>query len=196
MKKFILIAVLLAGCKKEKQPETTSIKVVESITNVPVSGATVTLFRCNFGCPFGPKILFKGITDDNGISQVPSEYYNDATSQMHVLKEKYWPFSVQKKTTVSITPEGWLQLGIHKVGNYPAGTSLSVSLVNQSGSWSHVMEHGTETDTLILITALGGQQHNLKWDVLDTNRSAIKSGTLNGLQIPRFDTLENITLDY
>jgi hypothetical protein len=197
MKKFILIAVLFTCCKKENRSvATTSIHVVESITNLPVSGVTVRFMRCNFGCPFGPKILFRGITDANGVCQVPSEHYNDATSEMQVLKEKYWPFSVQKNTTVSITPEGWLQLAIHKAKIYPAGTSLYVNLVNQSGSWSHTMEHSTETDTLFLITAFGGQQHHIDWQVLDTNRNAIKSGTLNGLQIPRFDTLKNITLDY
>lgn len=196
MKKFILIAFLFAGCKKEKSVATTAIHVVEPMTNVPVSGATVSLFRCNFGCPFGPKILFSSITDENGICQVPSENYNDTTSQMNVTKTKYWPFKVQKNTTVAITPEGWLQLRIHKVGNYEADSRLLLHLFNQSGSRSDLTDYNTATDSLILVKAFGSQQNEIDWQVVDVNFNLVSNGTLNGLQVPRFDTLKNSTLDY
>ena len=55
-------------------------------------------------------------------------------SVMNVGKAKYWPsFVVQKNTTVYITPEGWLKLRIHQVGNYPVGAKLNLTMVSESG---------------------------------------------------------------
>src|SRR4030095_8300700 len=195
MKKLIIVIIIFASCKKDK-PNLTSINVVESVTNLAVSGATVVFFRCNYGCPLGGTTLFKGVTDDNGICQVPSANYSDATSEMNVVKPKYWPFEVQKNTTVSITPEGWLQLRIHKIGNYPVGSKLKLNLFNQSGLRlrSDLTEYNTAVDSLILVKGFGGQQNKIDWQVVGV--SLLNNGTLSGLQIPRFDTLKNVTLNY
>lgn len=93
MNKTILIALMafipFTNCGKNK-PDAASvqIKVVESVTNLLVTGASLSLFRCNYGCPFGPNVLFTGVTDNDGACRVSSEIYNDATVQMNVTKTK------------------------------------------------------------------------------------------------------------
>ena len=134
MRKLALAIIILAGCGKEKEP-TTDIKVLESVTNSPVSGANLALFTSTWG-GIGGRTLYQGVTDANGICKVPSEHYNNGASEMNVVKAKYWPFEVQKNTTVYITPEGWLKLQVHRVGTYPAGTKLLLIITNQNGTRS------------------------------------------------------------
>jgi len=196
MRKLILVIIIFASCTKKDKPNLTSVKVQESVTNLPVSAADVALLRCNYGCPFGATVLFQGVTDDNGICQVPSGNYGDTESYMVVWKTKYWPFEVQKNTTVYITPEGWLQLRINRVGNYPVGSRLLLNLYNQNGSRSDLTDYNTAADTLILVKGFGSQQNKIDWQVVDAGFNLVTNGTLNGLQIPRFDTLKNVTLNY
>ncbi len=196
MKKLIFVLIIFASCEIEEKPSLTSIEVVESVTNLPVRDATLSLYRCNFGCPFGPNVLFTSVTDANGICQVPSENYTDVESMMYVAKEKYWPFEVQKKTIVFLEPEGWLQLRILNGDNYPLGSRLLLDLYSQSGSRSDLTDYNTVMDSLVLIRGFGSQQNKIDWQVVDGGYNLIKNGTLNGLQIPRFDTLKNVTLNY
>jgi len=125
MKKWLLLALLFAGCKKEGHKNNTipeiNIHVLETGTSTQVSGAAVVLMRCNYGCPLGPNVLFTSVTDNAGLVQMPSENYNDPTSFFNITKPKYWNFAVQKRTTMFLTPEGWLQLRLHQAGRYPAG---------------------------------------------------------------------------
>jgi hypothetical protein len=196
MKKFLLIAILFFGCEKENNLVTTAILVVETDSSIPLNDATVVFFRCNFGCPFGPTILFEGVTDNNGIVEVPSEHYNDSTSMMNVIKLNYWPFLVEKTTTASLTPEGWIQLQIHKVGNYPVDSKLLLNLLDHSGTRSDLTEYNTSTDSIIFIKSFGGQLNKIDWQVVDENFDLLNNGTLKDLQVPKFDTLKNITLNY
>jgi len=133
MRKLILIIIIFAGCsKKDDQPPTPiSIKVLENITNLPISGAEVTL-RNN------DTILFQGVTDANGICLVPSLNFSDVGSLMSVTHyQKYWS-DFHKDTTVYLTPYGWLQLRIHKVSNYTPGSKLFLSMINQDLSRTHI----------------------------------------------------------
>ena len=194
MRKLILVFLIFAGCSKEKKP-TTDIKVLESVTDVAVSGANLALFTSTFG-GIGGRTLFQGVTDANGICKVPSEAYSDPLSEMNVWKAKYWPFEVQKNTTVHITPEGWLKLRIQQVGNYPAGSKLLLAIYNHNSSRTDLTEYNTAVDSLILVKGFGSQENNIDWQVVDAGFNLMASGILNGLQIPRFDTLKNVTLDY
>ena len=196
MKKLIFGLIIFAGCEIEVKPDLTSIEVVESITNLPVSDATLSLFKCNFGCPFGANVLFTDVTDANGICKVPSENFNDIESGMNVVKPKYWPFEVQKSTIVFLEPEGWVQLRIQKGGNYPVGSKLLLVMNNQSGSRPDLTEYNVAVDSLILIKGYGNQQNKIEWQVVDGGFTLVNYGTLDGLQIPRFDTLNNVTLNY
>ena len=191
MKKLILIILIFAGCsKKEEQLHPTSIKVLESITNLPISGADVVLHKY-----YDNTVLFQGVTNANGICLVPSLHYNDVESVMSVVKQKYWD-DHHKDTTVHLTPYGWLQLRIHKVGNYTPGSRLILFQFNQNGSMSHATTVNTAEDSLIVAFCFGNQENNIDWRVVDVGQNRSTDGTLNGLQIPRFDTLKNVTLDY
>lgn len=196
MKKFLIIAIFFSGCEKENDPVFTEIQVVETGTSIPVNGATVYFFRCNFGCPFGPTILFEGVTDNNGYVEVPSEHYNDATSTMNVIKINYWPYIVEKTTVASITPEGWIKLQIHKEGNYPVDSRLFLNLSDQFESREDITEYNISTDSIIFIKGFGGQLNKIGWHVVDVNNDVINDGTLNDLKVLKFDTLKNITLNY
>jgi hypothetical protein len=196
MKKFILIlAIIISGCKKEDRQNLTTIKVVESITGLPVSGANLTLLRCKYGCPFGATVLSKGISDNNGICQVPTEHYIDATS-LNVLTTKYWPFAVEKNTTVSMTAEGWIQLRIHRTGTYPTGSKLLLTIHGQSASMTDITEYNTAADSLLQVKGFGSQQNKMDWQVVDASFNLLNNGTINELQVPRFDTLKSLTLNY
>ncbi len=106
MKKRLLIVILFSACEKEHDPVSTAIHVVETDTGIPVNDATAVFFRCNFGFTFGPTLLFEGVTDNNGIVEVPSEHYKDIAPTMNVIKLNYWPYLVEKTTLASMTPEG------------------------------------------------------------------------------------------
>jgi hypothetical protein len=197
MKKYILILVLFAGCKKESKQDltTTTIKVVESVTNLPVSGATVVLSKCDYGCPLGlgATIFFNGLTDANGTCQVLSENYNDPSSIINVAKTKYWPFNVIKSTTLSLIPEGWMQLRIIKTANYPVGSKLILSLWNEAEDYIDTKYYNTAADSIILVKGFGSQLNKINWQV--SNSSVLNDGTFNQ-QIPRFDTVKSPTLNY
>jgi len=195
MRKLILVVFIFAGCDKPTEDPTIPITVLESVTNSPVSGANLALFTSTFG-GIGGRTLFQGVTDANGNCNVPSEHYNNSESEMNVTKAKYWPFLVQKSTTVYITPEGWLKLRIHQLGNYPAGSKLLLNLYDQYGLRSDLTDYNTAVDSLVLVKAFGSQQNKIDWQVVDPAFNLITYGTLNELQIPRFDTLKNVPLDY
>jgi len=88
-----------------------------------------------------------------------------------------------------MTPMGWIQLRLHKVGNYPAGSSLALTIISESGRREAI--NIVETFPL----AFGGQKNKIDWQVTNAGLP-IASGTLDGLQVPRFDTLKNVTLNY
>ena len=192
MRKLILIIIIFAGCnKKEDRPPQppTSIKVLENITNLPISGADVTLRNYD-------SLLFQGVTDANGICLVPFLHFNNMESQMSVTHlQKYWS-DFHKDTTIRLTPYGWLQLRIHKVGNYTPGSRLILFQSNQDGSVYHATDVNTAEDSLIVAFCFGNQINNINWRVVDMGQNLSVDGYLNGLQIPRFDTLKNVTLDY
>ena len=193
MRNLILIIFIFSGCKKEPS---TSIQVLESVTNFPLGGADVFLSICSNSSCNGGTLLFKGVTDNNGICQVSSENYIDANT-MYVDKEKYW-FETQKNTTVYLTPEGWVQLRIRKVGNYPVDSELVLTTVSESGR-PYITLYSTlwVVDSLISVTAFGGQINKIDWQVVPVSTNIpVANGTLTGLQIPRFDTLKNVTLNY
>jgi hypothetical protein len=196
MRKLILIIIIFAGCSKKEDKPSTAITVLEKVTNLPISAADVFV---NTGDPanlLSGRNLFTSVTDDNGICQVPSELYDDAT-WMYVGEKKHWPFQDQKNTTIYLTPEGWLQLHFHQVGNYPVDSDLLLTMVGESG-WPDPTLYGTArfADTLYTVRAFGSQQNKIDWQVRDAGHNIIANGTLTGLQIPRFDTLKNVTLDY
>jgi len=194
MKRLLLLAALFAACKKPSIVSTTPVKVVEDVSNLPVGDARLAILLCNYGCPFGAKVLFEGQTDNNGIVKVTGESYNTAGAFMNVTKAKYWNFLVQYDTTVILSPEGWLRLNIHKAGSYPAGTYLSIMMVNQTGLRTDLTQYNTANDSVLLIRAFGGQKNKINWQV--QGATLLNYGSLTNLQIPRLDTLKNITLNY
>ncbi len=113
---------------------------------------------------------------------------------MNVTKPKYWNFLVQYSTTVMLSPEGWLRLNIHKAGTYPAGTVLVIVVENQTGTRSDLTQYNIASDSILMIRAFGGQQNKINWQV--QGATLLNSGSLTDLQIPRFDTLKNVTLNY
>ena len=195
MRKLILVIFIFVGCsKKPDDKPQTPIKVLETVTNLPVSGADLALFTSIWGGAYGTT-LFRGVTDDKGICQVPSEHYNNATSEMNVGKANYHNFLVQKNTTVYITPKGWLKLRIHQVGNYPVGTTLNLTMVSESGR-SEFTPVNAAADSLVSLLAFGNEQNKLDWQVIDPYLGLINYGTSNWVKIPKLDTLKNVTFDY
>ena len=199
MRKIIILLFLFSACSKggkDDETKNTEIKVVEPISSLAVKGATVSLFQCNYGCPFGAKVLFTGPTNDNGICSVPAEHYNDVTATMNVVKDKYWPFTIQRNTLVTLEPEGWLKLKIHATRTYTPGSKLLVVIKNELATKSDLTEYNVATDSTIMIRAYGAQKNKIEWQVVNSGFNLVSNGSLNDLQVPRFDTLRNSTLNY
>jgi len=194
---LIIIGLLIASCKKHN--DTVQIKVTDQVTNTPVDGARVTVYKCGaFDCYFGSLDLFSGITDKNGICNIPSDNYNEAVFA-RVEKTNYWSFDAMKTNSKTIIPAGWIRLRILKTSNYPEGSSLNIfissQLTNSSGSGfgSNNIYHAA-ADSSILIKAFGGQTNKIEWQVNGAG-TAGNRGSWNQ-QVPRLDTVKNITLSY
>jgi len=194
---LILVPLIIASCKKEKQ--TVQIKVNDQVTNTPVNGARVTVYKCGtFNCYFGSLDLFTGTTDKNGICNIPSDNYNEAVFA-RVEKIDYWSFDETKANLKTIVPAGWIRLRILKTPGYPEGASLNISvtsqLTNSSGSALNINNiYHAAADSSILIKAFGGQINKIEWQVNGAG-TAGKQGSWNQ-QVPRLDTVNNITLNY
>jgi hypothetical protein len=195
MKKFLFALLLFTACKKSGSNKM-EIVIREPVSGTPVQGATVTLIRCNFGCPFGGTTLFNEQTDANGKVYVSSSAFSDASGGMAVEKSKYWPVGLTTPAVaVSLTPEGWLRIRILKGGNYPAAANLKIVTHNQTGDpLIDTREFSLANDSSILVRGFGGQLNKLDWQVSD-NLTVYNSGTFNQ-QVPRLDTVKNITLNY
>ena len=119
---------------------------------------------------------------------------------MDLQHSDYWPF--QKFGDIHnptyLTPHGSLQLRIRKVGNYPGNSLLNVASKSQDDlRFGDIRNFVTleARDTTVTLRGFGGQKNKIEWDVIDAGVS-IANGILRGLQVPRFDTLINVTLDY
>jgi hypothetical protein len=186
MRRLILGIIIFSGCIKSEDRTPITIKVLETVTNLPVSDASVTITDSNTA-GLG-SVVFTGYTDANGICNVPPRSFESGNSML-VFKGDYWLFQRQYSQTVYMTPMGWIQLRVHQVGNYPAGSFLSLTLIGESGRREAIDIRQT------FALAFGGQKNKIEWQVLDAV-GPIASGTLDGLLVPRLDTLKNVDLSY
>ena len=215
MKKIITYSLLLSllfsyGCSKNGNngsAPSVSISVTDLMTGTKVGGASVSLNRCaNLGCAFGRVEEFKGQTDNNGVVSVPQDKYNkipewnDAT---YITSPDYWPEMFKKATNFSITPYGWMRLRIIRGTNYPAGARLIIMMNRQTqpantayGGYSDTNDFNTAADSSLLIKGFGNHANKINWQVQGPSGSGVlNSGTWNQ-QIPKLDTIKNITLNY
>ncbi len=202
MKKICLaLLVLFAACKKPGEGESfpaVNIQVKDATTGQPVSGAIVSLHRCaNAGCAWGSVEEFRGTTDNDGICQVPSANYNnvpDWNDAIYVGKENYQPQTFGKSTTISIKPYGWMAVKITRGSNYPQGAKL-IFLVEETGQANYLdaQRFDVTTDSTIILRGYGNQQNQVNWQV--SNSAVLNSGMWNQ-QVPRLDTVKNVTLNY
>jgi 5-hydroxyisourate hydrolase-like protein (transthyretin family) len=202
MKKICLAAlILLAACKKPGDGDsisTVNIQVKDATSGQPVSGALVSLYRCaNLGCAWGTVEEFRGTTDNDGICAVPSANYNNVpvwNDAIYVVKENYQTQFFSKSTTVSIKPYGWMAVKIARGSNYPQGAQL-IFLVEETGQSNYLeaQRFDANTDSTIILKGYGNQQNQINWQV--SNSAVLNSGMWNQ-QVPRLDTVKNITLNY
>ena len=190
-----------SACKKSSNADsisTVNIQVKDATSGQPVSGALVSLRRCaNAGCVWGTVEEFRGTTDNDGICQVPTANYNNVpvwNDAIYVVKENYQPQSFSKSTTVSIMPYGWMAVKIARGSNYPQGAQL-IFLVEETSQSNYVdaQRFNVATDSTIIVRGWGNQQNKINWQV--SNSAVLNSGTWNQ-QVPRLDTVKNITLNY
>ena len=202
MKKIcVFILISFAACKKQGDGDsisTVNIQVKDATTGQSVSGALVSLNRCaNAGCAWGTVEEFRGTTDNDGICQVPSANYNNVpvwNDAIYVVKENYQPQFFSKSTTVSVKPYGWIAVKITRGSNYPQGAQL-IFLVEETGQSNYLdaQRFNANTDTTIILRGYGNQQNQINWQV--SNSAVLSSGMWNQ-QVPRLDTVKNITLNY
>lgn len=193
MKKSLLIVVLFMACKKGKNEDVT-ITVLETGTNTPVSAASVYLFRYNLDFIEVP--VFSGVTDVNGAVAMDAQKYGSG-SVVRIEKQQYWKFEGTKNTTLYVTPVGWLQLRLHPSQAYPPGTFLQLVVSTQDGSGSgSLTEVAADTDSTVSLFGFGNKPNKIFWRVYSDAPALDKNGTINNLEVPRFDTLHVTTLDY
>ena len=201
----MLVVIIFAGCNKQQDNPSTTIKVLETVTNLPVNGAYVSVYKCFRYCTGAPGVgysysIFIDSTDVNGICHVPTQNYQDG-SWITIEQPDYWKADVGKSTTVYVAPMGWLQLRIRKVHSYPSNTYFELFMSDESGRYgdSRIFTGDEAVDTLITLYAFGAQKNKIEWQlysVYPDNTTPLANGTLDALTVPRFDTLKNVTLDY
>jgi len=70
-----------------------------------------------------------------------------------------------------------------------------IFLVEETGQSNYLdaQRFNTNTDTTIILRGYGNQQNQINWQV--SNSAVLSSGMWNQ-QVPRLDTVKNITLNY
>lgn len=194
---LLLVTISLIGCKKEKP--TVQIQVTDKVTNTPMSGVTVLIYKCGtFNCNLGTIDLFSGVTDDNGYCKVPEGSYNEA-AWIRVTKGNYWSWDDTKSTLKSMIPAGWIRMHIVQNGNYSPQAQLSISVtsqsVNSTGSFfGFTSTYSAPADSSVLMKGFGGESNKINWEISDHGTLA-NSGSWQQ-QVPRLDTVNNVMLNY
>ena len=205
MKKTLFILLIFCSCKKDPPPPTVELQVRESGTNSPVAGARVLLQRCrDLGCVFGSIDEFDGITNGEGICNIPESNWNNVSVSnydLFISKNGYWSEIFPKSNLVKILPEGWVRMQITRVGNYPEGTTLNISFyaeTNPPGGTAFGGEYPSYQleapfDSSVLLKAFGNQSNKIEMSVV--SNSTVLKHEIYKLQVPRLDTV-NATIDY
>ena len=93
-------------------------------------------------------------------------------------------------------PEGWLKLQLHPVRAYGSRIlHLEMHLPDDSQIESRT-DFTADTDSTVLLRSLGGVPNKIVWNVFGVSPDLDTNGTLVTLPVPRFDTLQNVTLEY
>jgi hypothetical protein len=205
MIKFLPLAILilLGSCKKESENSnnepTTRVEVKEAVSGLPVSKAKVILFQGSIG-GVGYKEFFTGSTNDNGICDVPSKYFDDPAIEFNVVADKYWPFVIpeQRTSKVTLQPEGWMKVypGLPG-GNYPDDAVLTLKGFAQSSNRSDdyfAVEAQMTTGIPTLVRAFGDEPNNLYFEVTDGSGQILNHGQQNDINVPKFDTAVILSL--
>ena len=196
MKKLIIFFLLVACHKKEV--ELVPISVRDAIDNSLVKDARVDLFYCGPGCQAYPYLgldpVQTGTSGAGGTCFFSRADFIKASS-IQALKEGYIGNLIPKSISISIYPMGWIRLHVSCSTNYPPMTKLRFSFkALQSG---HVDSHEYEipADSSLLLPGFGGQMNRIVWYVTTPLINSLNSGTWDQ-QVPRLDTVKNITLIY
>mgnify|MGYP006943056962 CR=1 FL=1 len=114
-----------------------------------------------------------------------------------VTKVKYWRFDHDFiEYLVYLQPEGWVQLRIRKANFYPSDSKLFITIKSTTENKVDFSEFNTGSDSLIMVRGFGNTVNNIEWKVSSEYLGLMKSGAINGLEIPKFDTLTGFTLNY
>ena len=83
---------------------------------------------------------------------------------------------------------------ITRGSNYPQGAQLIFLVEDASQSYYvDAQRFNVATDSTIIVRGWGNQQNKINWQV--SNSAVLSSGMWNQ-QVPRLDTVKNITLNY
>jgi hypothetical protein len=199
-KVILFIFIVFSSCKKDpKDSNTIPLKVVEPLSEIPVKDAQVIFFECTAGC-IGSTIHFTGLTDENGVCNVPSGSFNNYSVEMNIYKEGYWPFLIpaQRSQKATLSPEGWVKLLIHTDTNYPSGSQLIISIAPKRleyGYGDYLTNHAASQDSTLLIKGYGGELNRINWQIVNANFELLDYDELE-VEVPRFDTSANVILNY
>ena len=196
MKKLLIILAVFASCKKSSQPSV-QLQVRDAITNTIVKGATVDLMKCqgiDIFCTLGYVSFKNSITDNNGnCSFLQTDY--DKAKAIRTSKSDYWTSESSKTTSPLIYPEGWIRLRIIRGTNYPSPSTLRITIQNALAVAISQTECNTAADSTILVRGFGGLLNKVDWQVTNAT-GVLNSGNSWNQQVPRLDTVKNITLNY
>jgi hypothetical protein len=192
---IILISFLFA-CKKDTVEQTTTVIVKEYNTQIPIAGAQVTLLKCAAFFCIVYNTIYTTSTNANGDAQIPQSKFNEATEGMQIYKKGYW-LKLSKGGINYLNPEGWISLRLLNTRNYPPGSYLDLSVIEERrddpyGSRTYVR---APVDSIALIKAYGAQLNTIKWRVYDAANNVIRTDTSIQVQVSKTDTTR-ITLNY
>ncbi len=181
----ILAITIVSGCSKQNSTTTprppannpVTITVVESTTNKPIAGATVSLQKCsNYDFQFG-------CTAYSTFTTLISNTEGKATSafgadQIKVEANKYW--TVYKKTDIQnviLTPKTSIEVNVKREKTY---APTDILWIGQDKYFNDLKGIGLPVDTTIYIDGYGYSENKIYWYINYWNGAIVNTGSTGG----------------
>ena len=171
MKKVVLLvgaSFLFIACGKTlgtNDPESYTIKVMEHKTNTPLSGVTVSLYRCTnydlvFGCQ-GKAKFATYTTNSKGEAVIPDNDYNKANEGIVLSRSQYWEIQGGQGDNYML-PEALARLTLKTSKNYPDTTMLDIMTEGDFGI-KNVLTIKAPKDSIADFRMIGNASNTIRW---------------------------------
>jgi hypothetical protein len=166
---FICTVLLFISCKRSTSESTSehtsTIKVKEYKTNIPLSGVLVSLFKCsNYDAVFGCRstsLIGTYTTDQQGECIISDGELNRANQGMILSKFQYWNMNGYVGE-ITMEPEAWVKIALSASRTYPDTSIFEIQTIGQSGVKSF-QSFKPPKDSSINFRLFGNEMNKVNW---------------------------------